>query len=104
MTLTVGEAVRLTEQANVNNTEVVTVTAINGSNISLEASYRDTLDSTLFTVSSTVDFSSFNYGTQSDDEKWDAAEVLSDVSLSLTDRANVDFNNQYSIMKFLHDL
>lgn len=104
MTLTVGEAVRLTHQSNANLFEVVSVTAINGTTISIEASYNDTLDSSLFVVNSTIDFKSFDYGEQSDDERWDAAAVLSNVSLSLSDRANVDFNNQNSIMKFLHNL
>jgi len=104
MTLVVGEAVRLTHQSNANIYEVVSITAINGNDIEIVASYTDTLDTNLFVANATIDFKSFDYGDQSADEKWDAAEVLSNISLSLADRANVDFNNQYSIMKFLHNL
>ncbi len=104
MTLSVGEAVRLTNQGNANVYEVVSITAINGNDIEIEASYTDTLDTNLFVVNATIDFKSFDYGDQAVDQLWDAAEVISNVSLSLADRANVDFNNQYSIMKFLHDL
>jgi len=104
MTLSVGEAVRLTNQSNANVYEVVSITAINGNDIEIEASYTDTLDTNLFVVNATIDFKSFDYGDQAVDQLWDAAEVISNVSLSLADRANVDFNNQYSIMKFLHNL
>jgi len=35
---------------------------------------------------------------------WDAAEVLAQTTVSLTDRANVDFTSATSIMRFLHNI
>ena len=104
MTLTVGEAVRLTHASNANITEVVSVTGIDGSNITVTASYNDTLDTNLFVNGTTVLFSSFDYGVQAAEDRWDAATVIGETARSLADRANADFSSNMSIMRFLHDL
>ena len=104
MTLTVGEAVRIANPSNVAETEVVTVSAVDGLDISVEASYNDTLDTSIFVQSGTVDFSSFDYGAQAGDDKWDAAAISGQTAVSLADRANIDLANSSSIMKFLHGL
>ena len=62
MTLVVGEAVRLTHASNANIYEVISITAINGNDIEIVASYTDTLDSNLFVANATIDFKSFDYG------------------------------------------
>lgn len=104
MTLSIGEAVKVTHASNSSLVEIVEVTAINGSNITLDASYLDTLDSGLFVVSSTVSITSYDYGDQDDGDKWDAATITGQTAKSLADRANADFTNQQSIMRFLHNL
>ena len=104
MTLTIGEAVKVTHSSNTSIIEIVEVTAINGSNITLNASYLDTLDSNLFVASSTVSITSYDYGTQDEGDRWDSATITGQTARSLADRANADFTNQQSIMRFLHNL
>ena len=104
MTLTIGEAVRITDPSNVANTEVVSVTAVSGTSVSLEASYNDTLDTNIFVVSGTVNVSSFDYGTQTGEDTWDSATIAGQTATSLADRANADYTTLNSIMRFLHNL
>jgi hypothetical protein len=104
MTLTVGEAVRITNPGNTAETEVVSVTSVVGNTVALEASYNDTLNTNIFVVSGTVSVSSFNYGSQSGDDTWDSAAIAGQTAMSLADRANADFTRSMSIMRFLHKL
>ena len=103
MTLTEGEAIKLTHLFDNLQTEVVTVTAVNGLDIEISASYNDTLDS-FISATSTIHVSSFNYGDQTDDDRWDAAVVSGQTARSLADRANADYTKVSSIMRFLHNL
>ena len=104
MTLTVGEAVKITNPSNIAETEVVSVTSVVGNTVAVEASYNDTLNTNIFVVSGTVSFSSFDYGTQSGDDTWDSAAIAGQTAISLADRANADFTRSMSIMRFLHKL
>ena len=104
MVLTEGEAIRITDPSNVANTEVVAVTSVLGSDVSVQASYNDTLDANIFVVNGTINVTSFNYGSQSADDKWDSAAISGQTAISLSDRANADFTSSTSIMRFLHKL
>jgi hypothetical protein len=104
MVLTEGEAIRITDPSNVANTEVVAITGVSGSDVSIQASYNDTLDANIFVVNGTINVTSFNYGSQSSDDKWDSAAISGQTAISLADRANADFTSSTSIMRFLHKL
>lgn len=104
MVLTEGEAIRITDPSNVANTEVVAITGVSGSDVSIQASYNDTLDANIFVVNGTINVTSFNYGSQSLDDKWDSAAISGQTAISLADRANADFTSSTSIMRFLHKL
>ena len=86
------------------NTEVVAITSVSGSDVSIQASYNDTLDANIFVVNGTINVTSFNYGSQSADDKWDSAAISGQTAISLSDRANADFTSSTSIMRFLHKL
>ena len=104
MTLTVGEAIKITNSGNIAETEVVSVATVDGNNIIVRASYNDTLDSNIFVTNGTINVSSFDYGPQAGADTWDAAAISGQTAISLSDRANADFTVSTSIMRFLHKL
>lgn len=104
LVLTVNEAVRVADAGNANIADVVRVSNIDGSNITVIASFAEELDSNVFVANANIAVSSFDYDDQANVDFWDAANVLADTALSLADRANADFTATTSIMRFLHRL
>ena len=108
LSLEVNEGIRITNVTDGSYNDVVRVSAINGSVISITSSFAygtaGNLDVTnLFVDSANVQVSSYDYATDVEDA-WDKAVQLSDSALSLADRANADFTSASSIMRFLHEL
>jgi hypothetical protein len=64
--------------------------------------YSGYLNRKLFADSGTVDVSSIVVGNA--DGAWDSATITGQTALSLADRANADFSNTTSIMRFLHEV
>ena len=89
---------RIFANANVDLFEAVKVTA-NTSGVLTTASNQDTLDSTLFVEGGTATLRTAVYGEQGPDDDFDSANVRT-TALSLADRANADFGNTNSIMRF----
>ena len=109
LSLAVDEGIKITNVSNVSYNDVLRVSAINGSVISLTSSFAygtaGNLDVTnLFVDTANVQVSSFDYASQLTSDNWDAATQLTDSALSLSDRANADFTSASSIMRFLHEL
>ena len=109
LSLAVNEGIKITNVSNASYNDVLKVSAINGSVISLTSSFAygtaGNLDSTnLFVDTANVQVSSFDYASQLTSDNWDAATQLTDSALSLSDRANADFTSASSIMRFLHEL
>ena len=102
--LEIDEPVRVAKASNANIADVVRVSNIDGSNITVAASYAEELDTSVFVANANITVSAFEYGTQANADYWDAANVLADTALSLSDRANADFTASSSIMRFLHRL
>ena len=67
--------------------------------------YTGNLDTAnLFVDASNVTLTKFVYAGQESTDRWDSATISGETALSLSDRANADFGNTNSIMRFLHRL
>lgn len=97
-----GEGLRITSTSNTSITQVVKVNSVEFYNVNIESD--DDLNSTLFVQGDTVSVEWFDYGAQTADDHWDAAEITGQSAVSLADRANVDLSSDASIMRFLHKL
>ena len=102
--VSIDDAVRIFANANVDLFEAVKVTANTSGVLTITASNQDTLDSTLFVEGGTATLRTAVYGEQGPDDDFDSANVSGQTALSLADRANADFGNTNSIMRFLHRL